>query len=62
MGVVEGGEMNKDEREHRTIAHVISTLSVVCAARPEIIMDLLTGYLFDDEEAGNIKQYIQEEL
>jgi len=50
-------QMNK-EREYGMIAHIASILGLMCAANPEKIIDLLTGYLFDEEEAGGIKQEI----
>jgi len=46
------------EREYKTIAHLVSILGVMCSADPEKIINLLTAYLFDEEEAGNIKQFI----
>ena len=42
--------------EYKTIAHLVSILGLMCAASPDKIIDLLTGYLFDEEEAGQIKQ------
>lgn len=42
-------------REYDTVAHLISALSSMCAAEPNKVVDLLTGYLWDEEEAGNIK-------
>jgi hypothetical protein len=46
----------KQEREYRTASYLVSTLANMCAASPNKIIDLLTGYLWDEEEAGDIKR------
>ena len=46
--------MTKTEIEHATISHVINILAVMCAGEPETIIDRLTGYLWDDDEACSI--------
>jgi len=51
--------MGKEEREHKEIAHIVSILGLMCAAVPEKIIDLLEGYLFDEEEVGKIKQALK---
>jgi len=43
------------EREYRTVSYLVSTLANMCAGSPNKIIDLLTGYLWDEEEAGKIK-------
>lgn len=48
--------MTKEQIEHATIKNTVRTLSVMCAANEDKIVDLLTGYLWDEEEAGEIKK------
>jgi hypothetical protein len=43
------------EREYRTVSYLVSTLANICVASPNKVIDLLTGYLWDEEEAGKIK-------
>ena len=43
------------EREYRTASYLVSTLANMCAGSPNKIIDLLTGYLWDKEEADKIK-------
>lgn len=43
------------QREYRTVSYLVSTLANMCAGSPNQIIDLLTGYLWDEEEAGSIK-------
>lgn len=47
--------MTKNEIEYAVIKNTVSILAVMCAANPNKIIDLLTGYLWDEEEAGAIK-------
>jgi len=46
--------------EYRTIAHLVEILALMCAASPEKIIELLTGYLFDEEEAALIEQALKD--
>jgi hypothetical protein len=49
-------QLEKDQqREYRTVSYLVSALANICAAPPNKIIDLLTGYLWDEEEAGEIK-------
>ena len=48
--------MTKEEIEYAVIANTVDTLSVLCTADREKIIDILTGYLWDEEEAGLIKE------
>ena len=41
--------------ECRTIWHLCCALAQMCAAPPEMIVDQLTGYTWDEQEAGEIK-------
>ena len=43
------------QREYRTVSYLVSTLANMCAGSPNKIIDLLTGYLWDQEEAIMIK-------
>lgn len=47
--------MNKTEMEYTIINNSVSTLAILCAGDAGKITDLLTGYLWDEEEAGGIK-------
>jgi len=51
----------KEEIEHGTIAHLVEILALMCAANPEKIIELLTGYLWDEEEAAQIEQALKGE-
>lgn len=46
----------EQEREYRTVSYLVSTLANICEGSPNKIIDLLTGYLWDKEEAGAIKE------
>lgn len=48
--------MTKQDIEYAVIKNLVRALAVICAANPEPIIDLLTGYLWDDEEAEGIKK------
>jgi len=48
--------MDKKQIEYAVIKNAINTLAVVCTANKDKIIDILTGYLWDEEEAGGIKQ------
>lgn len=49
--------MNEQEqaREYRTISYLASTLANICAGSPNQVIDALTGLLWDEEEAVEIK-------
>ncbi len=44
-----------EQRSYEAVAHTVAALSFQCAAAPEKIIDILTGYLWDEEEAGILK-------
>ena len=46
---------SEQEREYRTVSYLVSTLCNICEAPQNKVIDLLTGYLWDEEEAGKIK-------
>ena len=46
----------EQQREYKTVSYLILTLANICAASPDKIVDNLTGYLWDEEEAGQIKR------
>lgn len=46
----------EQQREHRTVSFLVSALANICAASPNQIIDNLTGLLWDEEEAGQIKR------
>lgn len=45
----------KEQIEYTTIAHIVGILANMCAAPEKMVMDRLTGFLWDEEEAGQIK-------
>ena len=49
-------EQAQKEREYATVFHMVAALAGQCAGSPEKVVDLLTGYLWDEEEAGGIKE------
>jgi len=49
-------EQLQQEREYRTVNYIVTTLANICAGSTDKIIDLLTGYLWDEEEAGMIKE------
>lgn len=44
------------QRQYKTISLLVSALANVCAAAPNAVIDNLTGFLWDEEEAVRIKQ------
>ncbi len=50
---------SKNEIEYITIANMINTLSVMCAADEIKILDLISGYLFTDDETVAIKHLLE---
>jgi hypothetical protein len=48
-------------REYDIIKHLICSLSLMCAASPNKVTDLLTGYLWDKEESELIKKALVKE-
>jgi hypothetical protein len=49
-----------EQQECQVVGHLVSALSVMCASNPDKVIDLLTGYLWSEEEAGRIKKAIIE--
>lgn len=49
----------EQQREYRTISYLVSTLANICTVSPNIIINRLTGLLWDEEEAKDIKQAIE---
>ena len=45
-----------EQRSYETTAHLVTALACQCAAAPEKVIDLLTGYLWDAEEAVRLKE------
>lgn len=50
--------MNEREQksEYQTVSYLVSALANICAAPPNTVIDRLTGLLWDEEEAGEIKR------
>ena len=46
----------KQQVEYAVIKNLVRTLSVMCASNEDKVIDLLTGYMWDEEEAGEIKK------
>lgn len=51
----------QQQNEYQVIANAILTISTMCAANPAKTIDLLTGYLFDEEEASDIKILLKQD-
>lgn len=45
----------QQKREYQIISRQIETMCILCDADPKVVVDLLTGYLWDEQEAGGIK-------
>jgi hypothetical protein len=45
----------QQKREYATCHRLIETLASMCAGSDKVIIEKLTGYLWDEEEAGKIK-------
>lgn len=45
----------EQQREYRTVSYLVTTLANICQASPNQIIDALTGLLWEEEEAGQIK-------
>ena len=48
--------MDKQKIEYAIISNAVDILSVQCSGNRDKIIDLLTGYLWDEEEASGIKE------
>jgi hypothetical protein len=46
----------ENKAEYAVIKNAVRTLCVVCAANEDKVIDLLTEYLWTQEEAGEIKR------
>lgn len=47
--------MDRKTIEYAVIKNTVNILCVLCAAHSNLVIDALTGILWDEEEAGNIK-------
>lgn len=45
----------EQQNEYRTVSYLVSALANICKASPNQVIDQLTGLLWDEEEAGEIK-------
>jgi len=48
--------MNRTSIEYAVVKSAVNILCVLCAANSNIVIDALTGILWDEEEAGDIKR------
>jgi len=46
----------EQQREYQTVSYLVSALANICTAPPNMVIDRLTGFLWDEEEAGRIKR------
>lgn len=46
------------KREYKTVYLLVSTLANMCAGNEDEIINLLTGYLWDEKEAGEIRHSV----
>ena len=49
------GIPTQKEKEYLICRNAVSTLAAICTADDGQIIDLLTGYLWDEEEASQIR-------
>lgn len=47
--------LSAEQRSYETTGHLVAALAGQCAGAPEKVVDLLTGYLWDEEEAVRLK-------
>ena len=55
MVIIVTDDERKKATEYGVIKNAIRTLCVVCAGNEDQVIDMLTGYLWDEEEASGIK-------
>ena len=48
--------MKRNQIEYAVIKNAIRTISVLCAANEDTLIDLLTEHLWTDDEAAGIKK------
>ena len=46
----------RQELEYITISNCINTICALCSSSPNQVINLLTGYCFDEEESYSIKR------
>jgi len=46
----------KEETQYKIINHAILIITTLCSGDRDTAIDMLTGYLWDEEEAGQIKE------
>lgn len=46
----------EQQTEYQTISYLISAIANMCKASPNVIIDKLTGFCWDEEEASSIKE------
>lgn len=44
-----------EQRSYDLAAHLVAALACHCAGAPDKVIDLLTGYLWDEQEAVRLK-------
>ena len=49
----------QNDTDCQILAKQIEMMSLICAGNPHKVVDLITGYLWDEKEADNIKRYIK---
>ena len=52
-----GSSSQAEQRSYEVTAHLVAALAGQCAGAPEKVIDLLTGYLWDADEAVRLKEY-----
>lgn len=48
----------EQRREFRTVSLLVAALANTCAADPGMVIETLTGVLWDEEEAGRLKELV----
>jgi len=56
MNESEAMKLLREKRERAACYRMVSALAALCAANEGKIIDLLSGYLWDEEEAEQIKR------
>jgi hypothetical protein len=54
LAAQKGFKMN-EEQEYKVIWHLLSSLAEMCDSSPSVLIDILTGHLWCEEEAGRIR-------
>lgn len=51
----------QDNRDYRTAAFMVNALATMCAASPTKVVELLSGYLWDEAETEKLTELVKEQ-